>query len=275
MELQSSLAPASSAGSQYRHQAEQYSRALRLLNRQARQGNADAAIGAIKVSDHAVKMGFAPGGVRNANEYRADANNYGRVLEAGARKREADINRLAQDPQQQRIGNPQPLGQRPQEQRIGNPQPLGGPEQMGPPTPTRMQSTLGVLEARNHISDGGPKNFEQLTSSIDELDRAEAGARALGVQGVGALSQGDTALKYRQTLDQALGQAESPEEIQGLRDRGLASGIDEGAFDRRAQYWDEQRKRQQGLANPRVERGLASQSRFPLNQGQNRRPLGA
>lgn len=85
------------AGSQYRRQAAAYGQALRILNREARRGNAQSALSAIAVRDKANAAGFAPGGIRDKAE--ADAGILGRVdamqRRTAGMARAAEINDVA------------------------------------------------------------------------------------------------------------------------------------------------------------------------------------
>lgn len=72
-------------GSQYRRQEQAYGQALRLLNRQARRGNVDAALGVIKLREQAMEGGYAPGGIRQKAQ--ADAGIMGRIGAMDARNR--------------------------------------------------------------------------------------------------------------------------------------------------------------------------------------------
>ena len=62
----------SAAGTQFRRQEQAYGRALRILDRQARRGDADAAMNSIAAREKAMASGYAPGGIRSAAEKQAD-----------------------------------------------------------------------------------------------------------------------------------------------------------------------------------------------------------
>ncbi len=53
-------------GSQIRRLGEDYNQATRLLRRQARRGNADSALQAIKLREDALAQGIQTGGIRRA-----------------------------------------------------------------------------------------------------------------------------------------------------------------------------------------------------------------
>jgi hypothetical protein len=74
------------------------------------------------------------------------------------------------------------------------------------------------------------------------VDRGFSSARSLGVANPATALQGDQNLKYRQTLDAALGQAQTPEQIAALKARGTRYGVPAEAFDRRAKWWETNRR---------------------------------
>lgn len=76
------------AGQQYRRQEEAYGRALRILRRQARRGDAGSALAEIKVRDQALNQGYTPGGIRDAAAHRTGARDFASAMEASARTRE-------------------------------------------------------------------------------------------------------------------------------------------------------------------------------------------
>ena len=84
-----------SAGSQFRRQASAYGQALRILNRAARRGDANAALRAISVREDAMNKGYSPGGVSRKAE--ADAGILGRLdamrSSAADRQRAAELER--------------------------------------------------------------------------------------------------------------------------------------------------------------------------------------
>lgn len=84
-----------SAGSQFRRQASAYGQALRILNRAARRGDANAALRAIAVREDAMNKGYSPGGVSRRTE--TDAGILGRLdamrSSAADRQRAAELER--------------------------------------------------------------------------------------------------------------------------------------------------------------------------------------
>lgn len=84
-----------SAGNQFRSQNSAYGQALRILNRQARRGDARSALSAIAVRNQANAEGYSPGGITNVAEQ--DAGVQGRIgaLETAAQAREQAITEAA------------------------------------------------------------------------------------------------------------------------------------------------------------------------------------
>lgn len=77
------------AGSQYRRQEAAYGRALRLLDRQARRGNANSALQAIRTRQDAMDNGYVTGGIRNYDEKNSDVLGRLRSQERGAQDLES------------------------------------------------------------------------------------------------------------------------------------------------------------------------------------------
>ncbi len=219
------------AGSQIRKQGSAYGRALRILDRQARRGDARSALRAIGVRNQANDEGFSPGGIRRKDE--ADAGVLGQIGAMGQANQDFQ---QAQEVERRRVsgllgGNP--LLQRPnlrtaadvQENVTGSP----SPTDFGFTAPkNRLYAGLDVLEA------GQNENQPQ-------LDAAVAGAQELGVGNPKSILNSGDPLKYRRTLDSALGNAKTPEEIAALKARGTRYGVPAEAFDRRAKWWENKR----------------------------------
>lgn len=222
-----------SAGSQIRKQESAYGRALRILDRQARRGDANSALRAIGVREQANAQGFSPGGIRNKAE--ADAGILGRInaMEQGA----ADRAQAEQLTRQQIAGQLGGTGQVAADVSAANPDAGVTPQAMdaganftGPPE-TKNYAALDILEG-NPLTQGGPNA---------SYSRGFNSAKSLGVADPNSVLQGNTQLKYRQTLDQALGAAKSPQEIDSLRERGSRFGVPIEAFNRRAKWWETNR----------------------------------
>jgi hypothetical protein len=80
------------AGFQFRQQSAEYGRALRLLNRQARRGDAGSAIEAIKVREDAQNHGFSPGGITKDGELdRMVSDRIGTMQQGGEDARQSGI----------------------------------------------------------------------------------------------------------------------------------------------------------------------------------------
>lgn len=76
------------AGEQYRRTEEAYARALRILRRQARRGDANSALAEIRVREDALNQGYTPGGIRSSDARLAQARGFASSLEGSARARE-------------------------------------------------------------------------------------------------------------------------------------------------------------------------------------------
>jgi hypothetical protein len=213
-----------SAGSQFRKQESGYARALRILDRQARRGDANSALKAIGVREQANDQGYSPGGVRNKAE--ADAGILGRInqMERGVAARNQAIGYTGQVAADASAANPD-AGVTAQNMDFD----AGF---TGPPKPTRVGAALDILE--------GGQTYDQ-TGDPNQIQTGIQTAQSLGVQNPTGILQGDSRLKYRQTLDQALGAAKSPQEIDILRQRGERFGVPVESFNRRAKWWETNR----------------------------------
>jgi hypothetical protein len=211
------------AGDQMRARDSRYSRALRLLDRMARKGNANAAIKAIDIQGGANNEGYSPGGIRRKDE--ADAGIIGRIntMEQGAFNRNQAARAFGQGAADASAANP----------GAGvDAQNMDAAAMMGPPKPTRVGAALDLLEGAQTYGSGG--DAAQYNTGLQT-------AQNLGVANPTSILGGDTQLKYRQTLDQALGAAQSPTEIAALRDRGKRFGVPVESFNRRAKWWETNR----------------------------------
>jgi len=98
--------------------------------------------------------------------------------------------------------------------------------------PTRATAALDMLEGGRNETDVDAEQFR----------RGESAARFLGVENPTNVFKGDQRLKYRQTLDTALKEAKTPEEVAALKERGARyGGVSPEAFDRRAEWWNRNR----------------------------------
>ena len=80
----SALRRPSPAGSMYKRQASMYGQALRTLSRAARRGDANAALKAIDVGNDAMSRGFTPGGIRDAQGFQAETQQFENDMAQGA-----------------------------------------------------------------------------------------------------------------------------------------------------------------------------------------------
>ena len=208
------------AGQQYRRQQEDYNTAMRLLRRQARRGDAGSALEAIRLREEANMRGFSPGGIRTKTEF--DAGIQGRLDAQG--RAAADMERKMA------------LDRAAAEQMAGGAAPSATPSTAtapaaGPAMPTRATAALDMLEGS-----------DSTTTNPDQFRRGESAARFLGVENPTNVFKGDQRLKYRQTLDTALKEAKTPEEVAALKERGARyGGVSPEAFDRRAEWWNRNR----------------------------------
>lgn len=191
-------------GQQYRRQQEDYNVALRLLRRQARRGDAGSALQAIRVREEANDRGIAPGGIRRKEEFDAGIRGRAGAMEQGA----SDLEQASQMDrafarEQQGIGRP------------------AAP-------PTRTGAALDMLEGAMGGDEG-------------KATSGEFAARGLGVADPRSILSGDTNLRYRKTLDTAIKQAETPDDVAQLRERGARFGVKPEAFDRRVEWWNKNR----------------------------------
>lgn len=203
-----------------RRQAEDYGIATRLLKRRARRGDANSALGLIKVREAAIEQGIQTGGIRNKAAF--DAGLLGRVqaMERGAadRERGTDLARRRMDLIEAGLDADTT-------ETEGMVDPRKEFEQTAPES--RATAALDILEG-NMVQD------DALTQrGIDSATRQ-------GVKDPTSILKGNNA---RRTLDMALGQARSPAEVAALRERGQRFGVAPEAFDRRANWWENRRPR--------------------------------
>lgn len=246
MAFEGTFTPPSALGQQYRRQSEDYSRALRLLRQNSRIGGpqgANAAMNLIKLRQDAVQQGFAPTGIRSAEDYKGAAGAFEQSYLQAAQAREGALSGM-QQPQ---------AGQAPQGQTVAPQQPVSPQMRLGGPPKDRLYSALDVLEGKNQMA--RDRDMGDYLQGRDRLAQGTQAAQQLGVPQtqIDALGGNDPQLKYRQLLDQALSEAKTPEEINALRERGIASGIKPEDFDRRAAQY--QQKSQLEETKSRLSRG--------------------
>ena len=198
---------------QYKRQSEMYGQALRNLSRAARRGDLNAGQEAIKLREQANASEFAPGGISRAEDFQGNVARRAQTME----QETAD---LATKSELDRRNADMTLGRTPMTE-----QPVAAP--------TRISAGLDMLEGRLGGDGTGPE--------VAQFDRGRETALTLGVKNPENILAGDTKLKYRRTLDTALGQAKTPEEVAALKERGTKFGISPSAFDRRAKWWDSNR----------------------------------
>lgn len=208
------------AGSQYRKQAEDYNVAMRLLRRQARRGDAGSALDAVRLREQANDAGFAPGGIRRKEEFDASATGSIRARERGAEDREMATDLMRRRAKEQMAEEPAAAG-------IGVAPAEGIGATVQPES--RTSAALDLL--------GG-----SLAGDDAAVQRGNDSAMRLGVSDPGAILRGDRKLAFRKTLDSALGKARSPAEVAMLKSRAGQGGVDAAAFDRRANWWEKNRK---------------------------------
>lgn len=213
----------------YRRKQELYNTAGRVLRRQARRGDSAAALEAIKLEDAAEKSGIRVGGIRDRDTFQAGIDDRKRQLEQGAADREMKM----------------ALDRKLVAEELAPT--TSGTSGAATPGPT----TTGGIPSR---SAGSEKNY----LALDLMEAAPARdvfAYDVGLQNrAKELDIGPTPFsnlyaagarensKYRQVLDNTLKRATSPEEIAGLKNRAVKSGISERAFDKRAAWWEKNRK---------------------------------
>ena len=233
-----------SAGSQYRRQEAAYGQALRILNRAARRGDARSAMAAIDVRNQANEAGYSPGGIRNRAEF-----NSGILGRIGSTQQANDDLGQANDMNRTRgmeaVGTVNPRAT----QGAGRGTPLSGGgilDRVNPPfaetqAETTLQPVAPVIPQNRTYA--GLDVLEGLESNnANQFQQGINAATTLGVASPEDITIGDTNLRYRQTLDSALGQAQTPEQIAALRDRGSRFGVDNAAFDNRAKWWERNRR---------------------------------
>lgn len=227
-----------SDGSQLRKQESAYGRALRILDRQARRGDANSALGAIKVRNEANAAGFSPGGIRNKAE--ADAGILGRLsaMDQAAQRRNRTQSLLDQRTDETLAGSAM-LGNEDIAANAAAAEDSAMTTELGQdaidPGMTRDNAALDMLEGRYE------NNIE--TGDMSQYNRGLATAEGLGIENPEAILEGDTDLTYRRTLDSALGQARTPGQIASLRERGTRFGVPVDAFNARAKWWETNRRR--------------------------------
>ena len=222
------LAPPSAVSSQYRQQASMYGQALRNLNRAARRGDAKAGILALDVRDKANQEGFTPGGIRSHEAFQGDIAGREQSYQQGAEDLEAtsQINRG-------RGVSPLVTGR----------QPASG---------DRFQSSGYLAGVGRTPTTDTPESYEETTPPTPEDGYEPAGSqlgrfaqRAWGNTLMNASSNSDLAarsLQFRQGLDRALGQAKTAGERTDLQAAARKAGISDEAFNRRANWWDSNRR---------------------------------
>ena len=213
-------------GSQDRKMASAYGQALRILNRQARRGDAKSALAAISVRGEANANGYSPGGIRDKAQ--SDYDTMGRLNAHTQAATDMNAAQSARRGQAQQIlmgGTAEP-GQSTYAQ--GPPASAVGPSNPYAPPVNRLYAGLDMLEGAQTYGNGG---------SRDQLAAGYGAAMDLGVEEPNNLFGQNDDLKYRQTLDSALGQAKTPEERAALKQRGVKYGVRAQDFDRRANWW--------------------------------------
>lgn len=191
-------------GQQYRRQQEDYNTAMRLLRRQARRGDAGSALQAIKLREEANDRGIAPGGIRRKDEFDAGIRGRAGAMEQGATDLE-QASRMDRAFAKEQGGIARPTA-----------------------PPTRTGAALDMLEG-------------SMSGDDDKSSTGEYAARGMGVTNPRSILSGDQNLRYRKTLDTAIKQAETPEDVAQLRERGARFGVKPEAFDRRVEWWNTKR----------------------------------
>ena len=213
------------AGSNYRRQAEDYNTATRLLRRQARRGDAGSALDLIRLRQEANDAGFTPGGIRRKEEFDASTMGSIQARERGAfdRERAADLMRRRT---MEQMGE-DPAAEASAATGVGGTQTDGIGATVMPES--RTSAALDIL--------GGQVADDDVTTQ-----RGLDSASRLGVADPTSILRGDRRMTFRKTLDSALSRAKSPAEIAMLKQRGEQGGVDAAAFDRRANWWEKNRK---------------------------------
>ena len=245
--IATSMKQPSPVASQYKRQAAMYGQALRTLSRAARRGGngrgekgqrqaamaAEAGMKAIELRDKANANGFSPGGIQRYEDVQGNIASRERDYTEGAQDLESKM-RLERDYGNSVLSRGTPPMRPDAETMEARHTLLMRPDAKtmeARHTSTRISAALDMLEGSNSLAQGG----------IGQLNRGREAARSLGVDDPDSILSGDRNLKYRQTLDMALGKATSPEEIAALKERGTKFGISPKAFDRRAKWWDSNR----------------------------------
>lgn len=230
----SSMRRPSPVASQYKRQASLYNQASRNLRRASREaarmgdvsGVANAAKSMLDLQDRATSEGMQIGGIRRAEDVQANtaAREQAYAQEASDLETKSRLDRQFGSATLGRTVNPNATA------RAGRGTPIAQTMEARN-TPTRVSAALDMLEGSQSLAQGG----------IGQLNRGREAARSLGVAEPDTILSGDRNLKFRQTLDTALGQAKTPEEVSSLRERGAKAGISPQAFDRRARWWESNR----------------------------------
>lgn len=204
------------SGANFRRQAEDYNIATRVLRRQARRGDANSALKLIDVRREANEAGFAPGGIRRKDEMDADVEGRMQTQEQGSADREMAARLLRKQAAEELAPEAAPV--------------TLVPDGIGA-TVTPESRTTAALDLMEGYKAGDDMQTQR---GIDS-------AAGLGVKDPVSILRGNTDLKYRRTLDRAIGSAKSPAEIASLKARGESMGIKGADFDRRADWWKRKR----------------------------------
>lgn len=235
-----------SFGDQYKAQGAAYGRALRLLNRQARKGNINASLQAIKTRKDAMGDGFSPGGIGNVAERNADIEGRAQITNLGSQSATNAINSNLQ-------------------------RTAGQPTISGPPAPALGSvSGPGTGSQFDQLTKGqaGNTGFEFSGSPGPAIGSSELSYETeLGQMGQAALNRsaqagnGFSNLALRQGLDRAIGRSSKPAELNDLRQLSETMGVKPEAFNSRVKWWN----RKNGLT-PAVTLSKAPEPTTPDNQ---------
>lgn len=252
-----SLRRPSPVATQYKRQSEMYGQALRNLSRAARRGDAEAGIKAIGLRDQANAAGFTPGGIGRSENFQSNVADREQSM---LRNNEVVENENALDRRNTGVdrgsvnqnatlgaGRGTPLSRRSdfaeQDRMARERSTLSGAfgsraqaDASAQNTRTSAQNTR--TSAALDILEGASRTSDPYEGNMDQFTQGRQAAESLGVKDPSSILKGNRDLKYRQTLDSALGQAKTPEEVSALRERGARNGISPEAFDRRKKWWD-------------------------------------
>jgi hypothetical protein len=194
---------------QYNQQRSDYNMARRLLRRQARRGDTDAATKLVDLGRNAAKEGVSFG-MQNPDQRGAEIA-----------RRVADQKQATMDANQAAAKVREESGLVPKTPRLdaaaGGEKPTVGE----PPSMLKRPSDYGNMGI-------GTKALPQTELG----SRSEQAMREMG---------GNTA-GFRQGLDRAIGMAKTPEELAELGDIASQSGISEDQFKRRTEWWNKKRR---------------------------------